>query len=401
MFIHFFIVSYIFINFNRLKSYSPEVFTAKRIISLNVGSPESLFEISVIISSKIKNSVVAELKEEIPDELVLVEGTCIKQGVIDSNHEIKIDYRARLSSNSRISIFKSVDLILYDALMLVGRKIKLEAPGEIYSSKILLESSRIQTVVRDRIANPPIGISTNPFIGHDEEFISIKTYEEGDSIRYIHWKKTAALQTDDLLVKKFEKLGEKKISIVVDCSPSLNAGMLNSYFNEVASAVLTITRAALDSGNIVKIYLLNPEIPIQHLRETTIRNLQDAKLKTAMIFPASQEAPSFIKELFSEELQKGSYVAIFTNPPSINDKNLKHMISKAIAKNCKIITFIPLIHEYYQVKSNNFDLTSLLKIDNLLKQRWASSFGEKIHVFYISPTSYMLDIKRVFMRRYA
>jgi uncharacterized protein (DUF58 family) len=401
VFIHFFIASYIFINFNMLKSYSPEEFTAKRIISLNVASPESLFEISVIVSSRIKNRVVAELREEIPDGLVLIEGTCIKQGLIDSNHKIEIDYRARLSSNSRIGIFKSVDLVLYDASMLVGRKIKLEAPGEVYSSEILLESSRTQTIVRDRIANPPIGISTNPFIGHDEEFISIKTYEEGDSIRYIHWKKTAALQTDDLLVKKFEKLGEKKISIVVDCSPSLNAGMPNPYFNEVASAVLTIIRAALDSGNVVKVYLLNPEIPTQHLRETTIRNLQDAKLKAAMIFPASQEAPSFIRELFIEELQKGSYVAIFTNPPTINDEDLKHMISKAIAKNCKVVTFMPLIQEYYQVKSNNFDLANLLKIDNLLKQRWASSFGEKIHVFYISPTSYMLSVKRVFMREYA
>jgi len=400
VFIHFFIVSYIFINFYELKSYSPQAFTAKRVISFNVVPPESLFEISVITSSKIKNSVVAELREDIPEGVVFVEGTVIKQGLLDSNYEIKIDYKAKLLSNSRISIFKNVDLILYDALMLVGRKIKLEAPGEVYSSEILLESSRTQTIMRDRIANPPIGIGTNPFIGHDEEFINIKTYEEGDSIRYIHWKKTATLQTDDLLVKKFEKLGEKKISIVVDCSPSLNAGMINSYFDEVVSAVQTITRAALDSGNVVKIYLLNPDIPIQHLRRTTIRNLQDARLKTAMIFPVSQGAPSFINELFSEELQKGSHVVIFTNPPTINDKNLKYMISKAIAKNCKVMTFMPLIQEYYQVKSNNFDLTQLLKIDNLLKQRWASSFGEKIHVFYISPTSYMLDIKRIFMRRY-
>lgn len=399
IFTHFFIISYIIINFYKLKSYPGETFAAKRFIPYDMIPPEALFEVSATSFSKINDSLVAELREEFPEGVVLVDGTAINRGIIDSNHELRISYRARLSTNSKIGIFKNVDLILYDALMVVGRRLKLEAPGEIFSSEILQGPTRTQLSVRNRIANTPIGISTNPFVGHDEEFINIKTYEDGDSIRYIHWKKTAALQSDDLLVKKFEKLGETRISIVIDCSPSLNAGLLHSYIDTVRLAVLNITRAAIESGNLLKIYLLNPEIPIHHHRKTSIRNFQDALLRTAMIFPTSHEAPSLVNELFNTELQKGSYVAIFTNPPSINSRNLALMINEALGMSCKVMIFIPLIDEYYPTKIGEIDLTQFLKMDMLLKTKWASQYGENVNIVYISPTTYILDIKRIFTRR--
>lgn len=102
-------------------------------------------------------------------------------------------------------------------------------------------------------------------------------------------------------------------------------------------------------------------------------------------------------KLFSNELQKNSYVIIFTNPPTMNEKIITSMIDLAIYKNCKIIIFIPIIDEYYRSKVDKLDFKPLIEFDKLLKSKWMSKFDEKITVYYISPTSYIIDMKRLLM----
>ncbi len=399
IFIHFFIIFYMFINFQKLKKYLTNAFNAERNIYYDVSSLANVIEVTVSASPKINEPLVAELKDEFHEEITPIDGTTFKLDTLGPDGKIKIKYKARLKEQFKIVIFRHVNLILYDPLMIIGRKITLEAPGEIYSSETLFETTRILLNLRNQQAKPPIGIGVNPFTGHDEEFISVKTYEEGDSIRYIHWKKSASLQSEDLLVKKFEKLAKTKISIIVDCSSAINAGILYPYIETVKSAIITIMRTALESGNEVRIYLLNSTLPNQQLKKTEIRNIHEALLVTEFIFPTSLIASPDIFLQFSKELQKNSYIIVFTNPPTTNNKIIKDMIDLAINKDCKIIIFMPSIKEYYPSVINNFDFTQLIEFDELLKSKWSSIFGDKVTIYYVSPTSYIFDTKRIFMGR--
>lgn len=388
-----------FINFQKLKSFPSNAFSAERNILYDPSSTNETFEVIISVSSEINEPLLVELRDEIPEGIILASGSHFKQDKLEPNYQIKVNYKVKLAEKSKVGIFRFVNLILYDPLMIVGRKITLEAHGEIYSSELLSEAIRTSIILKNHQSKPPIGISTNPFIGHDEEFISVRTYEEGDSIRYIHWKKSASLQSEELLIKKFEKLAKTKISIIVDCSQSINAGMSYQYIEAVKFTVSTIMRAALESGNTVKIYLLNPIISRQQYKKTEVRNLQEAVQKIAMIFSTNLKEDSSTYELISKELQKDSYLIIFTNPPTINNQIISHIIETATNKNCKTIIFMPSIDDYYLYKINNLDLTNILEIDKILKLNWLLKFGEEITTYYVSPTSYVFDAKRIFMGR--
>ncbi|MEM2549775.1 MAG: hypothetical protein QW689_05075, partial [Nitrososphaerota archaeon] len=62
IFIHFFIIFYMFINFQKLKKYLTNAFNAERNIYYDVSSLANVIEVTVSASPKINEPLVAELK---------------------------------------------------------------------------------------------------------------------------------------------------------------------------------------------------------------------------------------------------------------------------------------------------------------------------------------------------
>lgn len=66
-------------------------------------------------------------------------------------------------------------------------------------------------------------------VGEDGEVIGIRPFREGDSIRSVHWQKSAA--TQELVIKERQKLAQRPIELVVDLTPATHRGRgsKNSY----------------------------------------------------------------------------------------------------------------------------------------------------------------------------
>ena len=59
--------------------------------------------------------------------------------------------------------------------------------------------------------------------GNDGETIGVREYRQGDSIRNIHWSRTA--QLNRLIVKERQSFTQKPIGVVIDLSPQHHAGL--------------------------------------------------------------------------------------------------------------------------------------------------------------------------------
>ncbi|MEL7497630.1 MAG: DUF58 domain-containing protein [Planctomycetota bacterium] len=66
-------------------------------------------------------------------------------------------------------------------------------------------------------------------VGEDGEVIGVRPFRDGDSIRNVHWQKTAA--TQQVVIKERQKLAQRLMEVVVDLTPSTHGGKgsQNSY----------------------------------------------------------------------------------------------------------------------------------------------------------------------------
>jgi uncharacterized protein (DUF58 family) len=92
--------------------------------------------------------------------------------------------------------------------------------------------------------------SSRPGMGGN--FLQIREYQYGDSLKNIHWRATA--RTGSLMVKELEKFTLSNLSIVLDSSSNMILGLLEeSNFEYAVKAAATIANKALSTRYHVKL----------------------------------------------------------------------------------------------------------------------------------------------------
>jgi uncharacterized protein (DUF58 family) len=65
-------------------------------------------------------------------------------------------------------------------------------------------------------------IRHSPLVGHGDEFYALRSYQEGDDLRKIHWP--TSMRTGDLVIRQEELLAEPRALIVLDTAASKHQG---------------------------------------------------------------------------------------------------------------------------------------------------------------------------------
>ena len=88
-------------------------------------------------------------------------------------------------------------------------------------------------------------IHTAPRRGHGPEYLGIREYRSGDSMRHVHWPSTA--RTGVVMVREFEEEQTRRLAIVVD--GSWDAGEAWTPLDRVCTAAASVALAALAQGH--------------------------------------------------------------------------------------------------------------------------------------------------------
>jgi len=95
---------------------------------------------------------------------------------------------------------------------LARKSIRFDQP-----EKILVRPARVTLAgpALDRLVGPGVhGARTTPRVGHAEEFIGIREYKPGDSVRRIAWR--ASARTGELLVRQHAAPVPSRLRVVLD-----------------------------------------------------------------------------------------------------------------------------------------------------------------------------------------
>ena len=98
------------------------------------------------------------------------------------------------------------------------------------------------------VSTSEIAMHTAPRRGQGPEYLGVREYRPGDSMRHVHWASTA--RTGVMMVRELEQEQTRKLAIVIDASRDDEAaGEAFTPLDRVCSAAASIALAALAQGH--------------------------------------------------------------------------------------------------------------------------------------------------------
>src|SRR4051812_24258717 len=149
----------------------------------------------------------------------------------------RAEIRATLVPRRRgVLMFASVDLVRPDPFGLAYGRIRKPLPERIV---VLPRRYRLPPVLlpAQRLLQPG-GHALASSIGDSEEFLSLREYRPGDSLRRVHWKSFA--RTGEPVVKEYESEFFERHALVLDTSSGGDSPAFEEAVSIAASFVYTI-----------------------------------------------------------------------------------------------------------------------------------------------------------------
>ncbi len=365
----------------RLASFRPESVTARRAKERVEVLRGSRFEVRVAVELDWHGNV--EVVDVVPPGVSVVSGSPRLRVRCSGRSTASLSYEAAVWSGYRAVVFEGVRLVLHDPLGLVRRTVFVPAPMEV---RVPFERTRhagLWTTSMVRLS-PGSGTVLNQLIGEDYSFVGVRPFAEGDKVRDVHWRKTAALTEEDLLlVKRHERLGRGNVVAVVDCSPEMSFGLANDYFDAVLGAVWMTGKSAIDQGSSFWLVLVRSKGP------TTFTCGSIAELSGALagVDVESEPVTSVPEHEASSALSPGSYVTVYTSPGSRNLSAVAELISLAVRRACRVTVVLPEVRGY----GASFEPTVLRALERCA-DRFVSSLprGCAVRTIGHAPSSYVI-----------
>ncbi len=172
---------------------------------------------------------------------------------LKSGEELELDYTMKIKARgvhhlAFIKAESSFPLGLWKRAINFSYRSKITIYPEFYEVPQFAVSYR---GMRSEFANTSSNRS-----GMGGNFLQIREYQCGDSLKNVHWRATA--RTGKLMVKELEKFTLSNLSIVLDSSSNMVLGLLEeSNFEYAIKTVATIANKALSTRYHVKLIYYN------------------------------------------------------------------------------------------------------------------------------------------------
>jgi uncharacterized protein (DUF58 family) len=224
-------------------------------------------------------------------------------------------------------------------LFKVKRNIKL--PGElvVYPAKVYLNS--LEHLPVESTHKVPEGKSTLQ-VGKSMEFIGLRSYRNGDEIRFIDWKSTAAKHK--LMVRDFESQTQDFYTIILDtCGKEISTAFDDSNFEKLIDAVSSVGNFLKNQP--VKVTFLtsfskeNFNIHISGDANTAIPQMEQALLE---ITPSKLSFSNSLANIL-ESIPYNSIIYVFS---LTDNKELLETLNNLEEHNCSINIFTALKKDF-------------------------------------------------------
>ena len=172
------------------------------------------------------------------------------------------------------------------------------------------------------------GLMSDRF-GEDGEIIGVRNYRQGDSLRNVHWQKTASGR--ELVVKERQKCAQKPIQVLVDLLPSTHCGLGSQSSYEWAIRVAANICQQLHRGH-SHIEVVCTGLPREELRQGSNRRGMTSLLDFFAMLPQQAELNGPVNEDSSIQVVDGvKTILVCTNRSNFIEK-FGHLATAVVLK---------------------------------------------------------------------
>ncbi|MFP3871992.1 MAG: DUF58 domain-containing protein [Candidatus Aenigmatarchaeota archaeon] len=197
------------------------------------------FTVGLTVENHSDSRVFLEIKDELPKNIKVIEGSNHHLLFLDPQEEKKIEYKIKFlkTENYRIG---PVKVRYSDPLKLFSREWEFDEPLSVVALPPIEELSR--TKLRPKHTRGWLGNIKSGQMGVGSDFFSIREYVQGDEMRDINWKATARYLDPKSNAYESEKSGD--VVIIVDAFHESNVGVFED--NMLKHSVRAATSLASD-----------------------------------------------------------------------------------------------------------------------------------------------------------
>lgn len=336
-FLVFFFSIYIILTVRRFSSLNGSSIDVHRWLSaeeLPEGSPA---EIRVRVELDWEGRV--EVRDVLPLGLRLIEGTSHVKSVVKGRGAFDLSYKASLWRGMRAVRFKEVACTLSDPWELVVKTVYVPCAGEIRLSRERARSTDLET--SGVLLGPAFGTVTNPFIGEDVHFSGVRPFLPGDKLRSVHWRKTATLTDNEVLVKKFERLARGNVVAVIDCSPEMRFGTSPDYFDDVLAFLEPLFSQFVEQGNALRVFAVTGD----GLLSLKPRSGSEVEAFLRALEVSEVTSSRYASEVV-ESLTGGTLLILATSFASAQIGELSEVARAATSMGCRVLIIYPRLESY-------------------------------------------------------
>jgi len=331
---------YVVVASRRLASVTPESIRATRGLRSVEVLRGSGFEVRLSLELEWYGTV--EVRDLVPSGIRVVSGSTSIRVRVSGRTALSLSYEAAVWSGYRAVEFEGAKVVLYDPLGLVGRSLFVPAPMEVLVPFERTRHAGFWTTSMVRLT-PGSGTVLNTAIGDEHSFVGVRPFAEGDKVRDVHWRRTAALTDEDaLLVKRYDRLGRGNVVAVVDCAPEMSFGTDDDYLDTVLGVVWMTGKSAIDQGSSFRLVLVRSEGP----RVFWCRSVAELSVALSGVDVDDRPVTSLEARELEGVLMSGSYVIVYTSVCSRNSRALTGLISSAVKRGCRVTVVLPDLGEF-------------------------------------------------------
>ncbi|MCS7146162.1 MAG: DUF58 domain-containing protein [Nitrososphaerota archaeon] len=397
-FLQTFYAAYIFLAQRRLGKLDSTGFILERTVEPQRTRDQTLLRVKLRARFEGEGWFFIQISDQPPYGTEKVEGNLEIEGIIGGTQTLEGGYTLRVNPPIAFVRFKVAKIRIHDPLRLyyVERNIGVESDIIVPVGEQLVGT--VYARLRAAWIRPPMGIGMRSLVGYDDEFSGVKAYELGDKMRDIHWMRYAQqVAEDEIVAKKYVKKGDVALHVVVDCSPSINAGEGAALLTDISTLLRRLCQTTEEEGNTIQFWLLNPALNLnEKISPRRVFSRVLLELYIARIFPVEGRDDGQIAEVFSKTIKGTNIVVFIVNPPSANMDIIEEMMNACRRVGARFFVCVPEVSSY--VPPVGEVIERILRMDRMLKYRWLSKAAEGGALVEIR-RGYQVDIAREAMKR--
>jgi uncharacterized protein (DUF58 family) len=208
-----------------------ETFQGDRVrVSLVVTNRSSRHRVALDLRDEHLETVRAFVRQLGPGETVIVdtERTAMRRGVHSASDVV-------VASSAPFGVAER------------RRRIEVASPTVAYPKLVRLE----ELSFLESAPTPERAMHTAPRRGTGPEYLGIREYRLGDSMRHVHWPSTA--RHGALMVREFEREQTRRLAVVIDAVADLPAGAAPTPLDACCSVAASVAFAAHGAGQGVRL----------------------------------------------------------------------------------------------------------------------------------------------------